>query len=148
MGDEHYSADNLERRGSLRRTSEYDVLRLPFKQPGRSIAPRDRYRTTQYDDLKYDVVEDDSMYDRGQQLDSFGMCSSHPLQCFAHSTQITEYFVNNILIISDKLHRARPDCHLHLALPLSLATQRLSNRSRLTEFMIKTCTTMKKVIGP
>ncbi|KAI4950056.1 hypothetical protein J4E91_004712 [Alternaria rosae] len=67
---------NKPRRSSVfqtfpRRTSQYDMLRPQFKQPGRPVAPRDRYRATQYHDPQYDVVEDDSMYDRGQQLDSF-----------------------------------------------------------------------------
>jgi hypothetical protein len=147
MGDEHYPPDNFERRGGLRPASQYDVLRPQFKQAGRSIAPRDRYRATQYDDPKYDVVEGDGMYDRGQQLDSFGMYFSHLPQCFVHTRQMIEYFGNLILIVSGKLHRARRDCHLHLARPLSLATQRLFNHSRPTVFVIKTCTTMKKVIG-
>ncbi|KAI4924301.1 uncharacterized protein J4E92_007382 [Alternaria infectoria] len=71
MDDDHYPHDGYEQFGVPRRTSQYDMLRPQFKQPGRLVAPRDRYRATQYDDPQYDVVEDDSMYDRGQQLDSF-----------------------------------------------------------------------------
>ncbi|KAI4710905.1 hypothetical protein J4E89_004495 [Alternaria sp. Ai002NY15] len=71
MDDDHYPHDGYEQFGAPRRTSQYDMLRPQFKQPGRLVAPRDRYRATQYDDPQYDVVEDDSMYDRGQQLDSF-----------------------------------------------------------------------------
>jgi ATP-dependent DNA helicase HFM1/MER3 len=72
MEDKRYMHDNHERVGAPRRASQYDLLRPQFKQPGRPMAPRDRYRATQYDDPQYDVVEDDSMYDRGHQLDSFG----------------------------------------------------------------------------
>ncbi|KAI4620216.1 hypothetical protein J4E80_004742 [Alternaria sp. BMP 0032] len=71
MDDDRYPHDGYEQLGAPRHPSQYDMLLPQFKQPGRSVAPRDRYRATQYDDPQYDVVEDDSMYDRGQQLDSF-----------------------------------------------------------------------------
>ena len=85
MDDDHYPHDGYEQFGAPRRTSQYDTLRPQFKQPGRLVAPRDRYRATQYDDPQYDVVEDDSMYDRGQQLESFGKWSPRFRNFFAHT---------------------------------------------------------------
>ena len=85
MNDDRYPHDGYEQLGAPRRPSQYDMLRPQFKQPGRSVAPRDRYRATQYDDPQYDVVEDDSIYDRGQQLDSFGMWSPRFRKSFAHT---------------------------------------------------------------
>jgi hypothetical protein len=72
MGDEYYPPGDFERLGAPRGTSQYEVLRPQFKQPGRPAARRDRYRVTQYDSHSYDAVEDDNVYDHGPQLDSFG----------------------------------------------------------------------------
>ena len=73
MGDKCYPFDNVEQRGASRRTSQYDVLQPQFKQPGRLVAPRDRYRATQYTGHSYDTVEDENIYDHATELDSFGM---------------------------------------------------------------------------
>lgn len=56
--------------------SRYDVLRPQFKQPSRPVAHRDRYRTTRYDDLMCDTVEDAGADDLDFQLDSFGTSTS------------------------------------------------------------------------
>ncbi|KAL1801518.1 hypothetical protein ACET3X_001860 [Alternaria dauci] len=71
MGDEYYQSRNLERLGGSRRPSQYDIGRPQSQQPGRQIAPRDRYRATQHEHPIYDVVEDDDRYDYDPPLDSF-----------------------------------------------------------------------------
>jgi len=63
--DAYYQRDDRDRG----RASHLPFAQPQFKQPARPIPTRDRYRSTQYDD-----VEDDVSYGRseGIQFDSFG----------------------------------------------------------------------------
>lgn len=73
MGDEYHFPLGYGRAGAPRHESSYDILQPHFKQSTRQIVPRDRYRSTQYKDPLYDVVEDDSAYAEEPHFDSFGM---------------------------------------------------------------------------
>ncbi|KAF2853126.1 hypothetical protein T440DRAFT_444900 [Plenodomus tracheiphilus IPT5] len=71
MSNEYYHHNNRQAARPARSTSHYDMLRPRFTQPERQIPPRDRYRSTQYHDPMYDIVDDEESYDRGAHFDSF-----------------------------------------------------------------------------
>ncbi|KAF1936968.1 ATP-dependent DNA helicase MER3 [Clathrospora elynae] len=71
MGDQYYLPEDLDWAGDPRQASRYDMFQLQFKKPVRPLAPRDRFRATQYDNPTYDFVEDDNTYTQGPQFDSF-----------------------------------------------------------------------------
>ncbi|KAH7384519.1 nucleotide-sugar transporter-domain-containing protein [Pyrenochaeta sp. MPI-SDFR-AT-0127] len=47
------------------------MIQPDVRQPARPIAPRDRYRASQYDNPMYDVVEDDDYYNQDEEFDVF-----------------------------------------------------------------------------
>ena len=78
--DERYPpTQGMRQQGPSR--PQYNVLQPQFKQAPRPIAPRERYRVTQYDHSMYDAVEDDD-YGQSAPLDSFGMRPALSWRCF------------------------------------------------------------------
>ena len=71
MNEPYYAVQDMRRQGPAR--PQYNILQPQFIQPPRPVAPRERYRATQYDHPMYDEVEDDN-YGRATQLDSSGTC--------------------------------------------------------------------------
>jgi ATP-dependent DNA helicase HFM1/MER3 len=69
MDDPYYTTQDVRQQGPAR--SQYNILQPQFMQPSRPVAPRERYRATQYDHPVYDAVEDDE-YGQDAQLGSFG----------------------------------------------------------------------------
>jgi ATP-dependent DNA helicase HFM1/MER3 len=69
MNGPYYTVQDNRQQGPAR--PYYNILQPQFNQPLRPVAPRERYRTTQYNSPMYDAVEDDE-YGQDAQLDSFG----------------------------------------------------------------------------
>ena len=67
MDQRYYSTQGMRQQDPR----QYNVFQPQFVQASRPVAPRERYRATQYDHPMYDAVEDDE-YGQGTQLDSFG----------------------------------------------------------------------------
>ncbi|KAH9864275.1 hypothetical protein J1614_010209 [Plenodomus biglobosus] len=71
MSNEYQHHDEREAGRLAHYDSHYDMLQPRFTRPARQVPRRDRYRSTQYHDPMYDVVEDEESYGRDAELDSF-----------------------------------------------------------------------------
>lgn len=79
MDDGFYGQHDREPMAASRHMSHNGMLQHQFKKTRNEVVPHQRYRATQYDDPKYDTVENDELYGDSVPYDSFG--AMHALSC-------------------------------------------------------------------